>query len=169
MAYTGYIPSQEGLRTQNPVSFNNPFATRQGNQASLADRKKYIQYNSAFSGSSVCVLCSSNRIAGQINNAIFSLPRAVFAYAASLKSLILPVTWYNVPNTLSFTVTYSPGGQPYPGSFTLPAGNYTYNLYQGQVTYAYVSAQPVNTNANDLVWYILRWFVGGLTSITINL
>jgi hypothetical protein len=168
MAFTQYIPSQEGLRTERPVSFSAPFSTTQGNQASLQDRKKYIQYNPAFSGSSVCVLCSSNRVSGTINNAIFRLPRPVSAYAASLKSLILPVTWYNVQNILTFNVTYSPGGQPYPGDFTLEPGNYTYNLYQGEVTYSFVNAQPIYVNANDLAWILLRWFSGALTSITIN-
>jgi hypothetical protein len=134
----------------------------------LSDRKRYIQSNSAFSGNSSLVLNSASRITGSINNAIYRLNKPIIAYAVSLKSLTLPVTWPNLTRTLHFNVTYNPGGQPYPGDITIGIGNYTYNLYQGQVTYAQVNAQPIYTNKDDLVWYILRWFGGGLDSITID-
>ena len=54
------------------------------------------------------------------------------------------------------------------GDITIPSANCTYNLYQGQVTYAQVNAQPAWVNKDDLVWYILRWFSGGVDSITID-
>lgn len=165
-----YLPQQYALSSSRPSSnaFNQPFRTDQGFQATLQDRKRYIQANSAFAGNSTIVIGSGNRIAGTIGNATYRLPKAIIAYAVSLKSLTLPVSWPNVLNTVHFDVTYSPGGQPYPGDFTMPAGNYTYNLYQGQVTYTQVNAESIYVNQNDIVWYLLRWFGGAITSITID-
>lgn len=163
------LPQQTGL--SNPsrkVPYSTPFRTGGGTQPGFHDRKRYVEYDSAFSGNSTIVLCSASRVGGTIANALYRLPKPVVSYAASLKSLTLPVSWPNVLTTVHFDVTYSPGAQPYPGDFTLGAGNYTYNLYQGQVTYAQVNAQPIYVNADDLVWYVLRWFSGGVDSITIN-
>ena len=163
------LPQQRGLaNSTSNVSFRQSFSTPQGNQPNLSDRKKYIQSNSAFAGSSCLVLSSASRIFGTINNAVYRLQKPIIAYAASLKSLTLPVTWPNLTRTLHFEVTYSPGAQPYPGDITIGIGNYSYNLYQGQVTYAQVNAQPAWVNKDDLVWYILRWFSGAVDSIQID-
>ena len=163
------LPQQTGIANTTPkVPFQGPFRTDQGTQPSFLDRKRYVQYDSAFSGNSTLVLSSASRVGGTIANAVYRLPKPIIAYAASLKSLTLPVSWGNVLQPIHFDVVYSPGAQPYPGDFTLGEGNYTYNLYQGQVTYAQVNAQPIHVNQDDLVWYILRWFSGGVDSITIN-
>ena len=93
------------------VSYRQPFvSTLGGNQPGLSDRKKYVQYNSAFSGNSTLVINSSSRTPGTaINNAVYRLNKPIIAYAVSLKSLILPVTWPNLTRDLYFAVTYNPG------------------------------------------------------------
>ena len=164
-----YLPQTSLAHATNNVPFRTPFAIAGGgNQPNFSDRKRYVQYNSAFSGNSTVVLSSASRQLGTINNAVYRLKKPIIAYAVSLKSLTLPVTWPNLTRDIHFEVTYSPGGQPYPGDITIPSANYTYNLYQGQVTYAQVNAQPAWVNKDDLVWYILRWFSGGVDSITID-
>jgi hypothetical protein len=167
-----YLPQQFGLaQSGNQVSFRETFRTTAGgggSQANLSDRKSYIQSNSAFSGNSTLVFSSASRVSGDINNAVYRLKKPIIAYAVSLKSLTLPVSWPNVADTIHFDVKYTPGAQPYVGDFTLGIGSYTYNLFQGQVTYAQVNAQSIYVNKNDLVWYILRWFGGAVDSITIN-
>jgi hypothetical protein len=165
-----YLPQQVGLaRATNNVPYKQSFATTQGgSQPGFSDRKRYVQYNSAFSGNSTLVLSSAHRSLGTINNALFRLNKPIIAYAVSLKSLILPVTWPNLTRDINFSVTYTPGAQPYPGNMTVPIGNYSYNLYQGQVTYAEVSAQPIYVNKDDLVWFLLRFFEGAVDSITID-
>lgn len=161
-----YLPQTSLARATNNVPYKQPFAIAGGgNQPNLSDRKRYVQYNSAFSGNSTVVLSSASRQLGTINNAIYRLNKPIIAYAASLKSITLPVSWPNFTRNIHFNVTYSPGAQPYPGDITIPIGNYTYNLYQGQVTYAQVNAQPTWVNKDDLMWYILRWFSGGVDSI----
>lgn len=130
--------------------------------------KKVQSTMANFPRSRILELSSANRVAGSIARATYSLSIPIQARAVSLKSLVLPVSWPNVPNPIHFEVVYTPGAQPYRGDFTLVPGNYVYNLYQGTVTYATVNAQPIWVNQNDLVWYILRWFVGAVSSINID-
>jgi hypothetical protein len=141
----------------------------QGTQPSQGDRKNYIKYNSAFAGTQTLVLSSSNRMSGSIASAVFRLPNPMIAYACSLKSLTLPVSWPNLLNAVPLTVTYNPSNpESYPTSINIPAGSYSYDLNQGLVTYAYVHSQASSVNQNDLVWTILRLFQGAVVSININ-
>ena len=84
------LPQTSLAHATNNVPFRTPFAIAGGgNQPNFSDRKRYVQYNSAFSGNSTVVLSSASRHLGTINNAII-------AYAVSLQSLTLPVTWPNL-------------------------------------------------------------------------
>ena len=124
-----FLPQQSGLVNPSQSSRREPFRTSYGGlQPSYLDRKRYTQSNSAFAGTSTLVLSSASRDSGTIGNALFRLPRPMIAYAASLKSLTLPVSWGNVLSPISFDVIYTPGAQPFPGDFTLTPGSYTYNL-----------------------------------------
>ena len=115
------------------------------------------------------VLDTANRTVGSsINNPSWSIPVPVKgAYAVSLKSLVLPVSWPNVTSTKHFDVTY---GQvtPFPGDFTLGIGRYSYNLYAGKITYTMANEAPIDLYQDDLVYNLLRWFSGAIESITIN-
>ncbi len=160
---------------QNLSTFpnNTPFIQDtnnfQGTQPSQNDRKNYTRYNSAFAGTQTLVFSSSNRVSGSIASAVYRLTNPLIAYACSLKSLTLPVSWPNLPNAVPLTVTYSPSNpHSYPTSINIPAGSYSYDLNQGLVTYAYVNSQPTSVNQNNLVWFILRAFQGAVVSISIN-
>src|SRR5947209_1533521 len=132
----------------NSKTFSNTYS---GLQPTLLDRKRYTTYDSSFAGYSILELSSASRIAGtSIGCATYTLPRPIQAWAVSLKSLVLPVSWPNVTSPVTFSVTYNPTNA-YPTSFTLPAGNWISDLYQGQVTYATVSAASAYVNQNDLV------------------
>jgi hypothetical protein len=132
---------------------------------SLADRKQAMFSSKEFISSVNVVLSSTNRISGSLNACKFNLPTPIRGvYAASLKSISLPFNFGNVLSPLSFTVTYT-NVVAFPGSFTLSAGYYWYDINAGTVTYATASATPTS---NNLIYYILNYFSGGLTSITVN-
>lgn len=136
---------------------------------SYLDLKQILYRNPAFQPSTVLTLATENRTQGStLNNPRWNLPYPVKgAYAISLKSLSLPYTWPNVVSAKTFDVTYG-AVTAYPGDFTLPIGNYYYYLNGGTVTYATASALPPTEEKANLVYYILRWFNGGVSSISID-
>lgn len=133
------------------------------------DRKQILYRDPAFQPNTVLILDSSNRSSGGISNPTFSFAAPVSgAYAVSLKSFEIPISWPNVLTAQSFTATYGSNPSSFPTSITIPVGRYNYNNEIGQLTYTTVSAAPATSYTDDLMYYILRQFAGALDSITVN-
>ena len=132
-------------------------------------KQQILPRNPNFQPSTVLPLDTANRTTGTpINNPSWSIPVPVKgAYAVSLKSLAMPVSWPNVTSTKHFDVEY---GQvtPFPGDFTLGIGRYSYNLYAGKITYTMANEAPIDLYQDDLIHTFLRWFSGAIESITID-
>jgi hypothetical protein len=79
------------------------------------------------------------------------------AYAVSLKSITLPVSWPNVTSVKTFDVEYG-AVTPFPLDFVLPIGRYSYNLYQGLVDYTTVNATPADQMKDDLVYFLMEFW-----------
>ena len=131
---------------------------------SLSDRKRAILESKEFIASVDCVVSSASRLSGSSAAFRTNLPFAVRGvYAASLKSLSLPMTFGNNLAVRQFNVEYDNVG-PWPGDFTLPIGYYYYSINAGTVTYTEAYAHP---SSNNLLYYILNWFSGALLSLTV--
>jgi hypothetical protein len=132
---------------------------------SLLDRKRAIFSAKEFISSVDLVVESSSRSSGTIASFTTLIPFSVRGvFAASLKSFSMPMTFGTNLAVRTFTVTYT-NVVSYPGNFTMPIGFYYYSLSQGTVTYAEATAYP---SSNNLLYFILNYFSGGLDSLTVN-
>lgn len=131
------------------------------------ERKQILYRDPAFQPTTVLVLDTSNRNTGTISNPTWYLQTPIQnAYAISLKSMNIPVSWPNVLSAQTIQVTY--GGGTFPTSITIPIGRYTYDPEVGTLTYATVSAAPASSFLDDLMYVIMRGFNGAIQSILIN-
>lgn len=132
---------------------------------SLQDRKRAISYAREFMESVDCVVDSSARQNGNYANFRTNLPYAIRGvYAASLKTISLPMNFGNNLYARTFNITYGAVG-PWPGDFTLPIGYFQYSINSGTVTYATASAAP---NSNNLLYWILNYFQGALSDMSVD-
>ena len=132
---------------------------------SLQDRKRAILASKEFIASVDCIIESSSRRSGTYANFTTNLPLAIRGvYAASLKSLSIPMNFGTNLYSRTFNVAYT-NVSPYPGDFTLPIGYFWYSWNQGTVTYA----DALNHNpTNNLLYYILLEFSGAVTTLTVD-
>lgn len=138
-----------------------------GNTLSLSieDRKRAITQSKEFIPSIEVNIESKSRTSGTYAAFTTNLSYGIRGvYAASLKNFSLPMNFGNVLSPVSFNLTYT-NVSPYPGNFLLSPGYYTYSINAGTVTYATAALNPTS---NNLLYYILNWFSGGLDSLSVN-
>jgi hypothetical protein len=132
---------------------------------SLEDRKRAILTSTSFIQTVEQVLESSARISGTIASFRSSLPKGVRGvYAASLRSVSIPMNFATNLYTRTFNVTYTNVG-PWPGDIVIPIGNFYYSINAGTVTYADATPHPTS---NNLLYFILNYFNGALASLSVN-
>lgn len=131
---------------------------------SINERKQALYASREFMASVECVVESSKRTMGTIASFTALFPFSIRGvYAASLKSLSMPMNFGTLLSPLSFNVTYGAVGS-WPGNITIPAGYWWYSINQGTVTYA--EAQ-MNLSSNNILYFILNTFAGALDSLTV--
>ena len=131
---------------------------------SIRDRKQAMFSNKEFMASVDCVIESSSRMSGTPSQFVTHLPYAIRGcWAASLASISIPMNFGTNVYTRTFDVTYTNVG-PWPGTFVLPIGYFTYGINQGTVTYTEAQNYPSSTN---LLYFILNQFSGALDSLTV--
>jgi hypothetical protein len=131
---------------------------------SINERKQALYASREFMANVDCVVESSKRTMGTIASFTAFLPYAVRGvWAASLKSLSMPMNFGTLLSPLRFDVTYGAVG-PGPGNIVIPAGYWYYSINQGTVTYA--QAQ-MNLSSNNILYFILNQFAGTLDSLTV--
>ena len=98
------------------------------------ERKQLIYRDPKFLPNTILLLDTANITSGTISNPTWLMPTQIRgAYAFSLKSLQMNVSWYNVLVSQTITVTYGANPNTYPTTITIPAGRYDYNNYIGHI------------------------------------
>jgi hypothetical protein len=150
------------------MSFNT-FVDKGQNIPNYRERKQILYRDPAFQPNLTVILDTSTRSSGTINNPTWNLPTPVqSAYAVSMKSMSIPVSWPNVTATQTFTVVYGANPSNFPHTVYIAPGRYSYDPEIGILTWATVSAAPGTSFTDDIMYCVMRAFNGAINNITVN-